>query len=248
VRENVSNVVQIFHEAVEVSYTKLAAYAQLAGDFTPNAGESNPVVNEAAWQIAQALKQVALDVNYSLLRGVYAKPANNASARLTRGILNAIETNVSDNGGTPRDFTKAILLDAMQDAWESGGLREEEATSLFVNADLKRALTKVFVTDAGYAEGSRNVGGVSVSTIETDFGRVNAVLDRWMPSDQLLIASLDVCKPRVLEVPGKGHLFVEPLAKTGAAEKSQLYGEFGLEYGHEAQHALVKDLQAPAGS
>lgn len=247
VRANVNNVVQIFHESVEVSYTKLAAVAQLAGDFTPNADESNPILSELDWQITQALKQMALDVNVALLKGAYAKPADNATARTTRGLLPAITTNVNTNA-TVRDLTKTIVLDLMQSAWASGGLREEETASLFVNASLKRALTKIFVTDAGYKEGSRNVGGVNVSTIETDFGRLNVVLDRWMPTDTLGIFSLEVCKPRFLLIPGKGFLFVEPLAKTGSAEKSQLYGEVGLEYGHESMHAKADKLQAPAGS
>ena len=41
------------------------------------------------------------------------------------------------------------------------------------------------------------------------------------------------CKPVYLEVPGKGHFFAEPLAKTGASDEVQLYGEVGLAYGNE---------------
>lgn len=256
VRVHVDNVLQIFHESIDVSYTKIAAVAQLAATFTPNAGDANPVVDEVAWQLAQALKQIALDANLSLLTGAYRKPADNSQARLTRGILEAIVTNVTVGadadagtaGNQPSDLTRAIVLDTIQGAWESGGFREEETASLFVNASLKRALTKIFVTDAGYQEGTRNVGGVAVSTIETDFGRVNVVLDRNMPVDTVGVFSLDACRVRVLDIPNKGQLFVEPLAKTGASEKSQMYGEFGLEYGHEAQHAKITNVKAPAGS
>ena len=119
VRSHVDNVVQIFHESVDVSYTKIAAVAQLAADFTPNGGEVNPVVDEVAWQIEQALKQIALDVNYSFLNGTYAKPADNTTARLTRGIIAAITSNVSANGGTLRDLTKTILLDSVKDRRDS---------------------------------------------------------------------------------------------------------------------------------
>jgi hypothetical protein len=245
-RVNVSNVVQIVHEAVDVSYTKSATAGQLSGINVE--GGSNPVASELPWQITQALKQVATDTELSFLTGTYAKPGTNAQARRTRGILQAITTNVSSNGGTARDLTEIIVLDLLQDAWESGGIREDETRTLMVNASLKRALTKVFIKDKGYEESSRVVGGVHVQTIETDFGKVNIALNRHMPTDTLLVVSAEVCKPRILFIPGKGFLFAEPLAKTGASDRVQLYGEIGLEYGHEAMHAKAVDLKAPAGA
>jgi hypothetical protein len=47
-----------------------------------------------------------------------------------------------------------------------------------------------------------------------------------------------------MDVPGRGHFFVEPLAKTGAQEKVQLYGEIGLAYGAERHHGVLKNLVA----
>ncbi|WP_446677904.1 SU10 major capsid protein [Streptomyces hydrogenans] len=52
-----------------------------------------------------------------------------------------------------------------------------------------------------------------------------------------------MCAPVWLEIPGKGMLFAEPLAKVGASEKWQLYGEVGLEYGPESYHGLITDLK-----
>jgi hypothetical protein len=37
-------------------------------------------------------------------------------------------------------------------------------------------------------------------------------------------------------------LFSEPLAKTGSTDKSQIYGEFGLEYGPEIAHGKIAGL------
>ena len=48
--------------------------------------------------------------------------------------------------------------------------------------------------------------------------------------------------PFFLEVEGKGHFFEEPLATVGAAKRSQLYGEIGLEYGNEKAHAQLRGL------
>jgi hypothetical protein len=60
-----------------------------------------------------------------------------------------------------------------------------------------------------------------------------------MPNGTIVAASLEECAPRFLLIPGKGYFFWEQLAKTGAAERSQLYGEIGLEYGNEKKHAKL---------
>ena len=103
-------------------------------------------------------------------------------------------------------------------------------------------MTKIFITSKGYAERTRNVGGVNVQTIETDFGVVNIMLSRAMPADQIVVASLEDLAPALLEVPGKGHFFAEPLARTGSADKWQVYGEIGLKYGNEKKHGRIEEL------
>lgn len=239
VRQNIQNVVQIFHSAVDISYTKLAATGARAG--LPGA---NPVGDELNWQVEQELKALALDIENVFLNGTYTVPADNSTARKTQGILGAITTNVINAGAADDNaaLTGTMVLDAMQAAWASGGLQESETRTLMTNGTQKRNLSKIFITDKNYSEESRNMGGVAVSSVETDFGRLNIMLNRWMPVDQIAILSLEVCAPRFLFIPGKGFLFVEPLAKTGASEKSQIYGEVGLEYGAERQHAKVIDL------
>ncbi len=239
-RKNVQNVVQIFHEAVEISYTKQAATGQRDGLPGPN-----PVSNEMAWQIEQHLKQIARDIEYTFIRGQFSNPPDNSAPRKTRGLLEAIETNVvslDDGDGGPAPLTEDAVLDLMQKVWESGGIQEQETATLICNAGVKRQLSKIFITDKNYQEDSRNVGGVNVQTIETDFGRVNVMLNRYMPSDQLVVASLEVLAPVFLEIPGKGFLFEEPLAKTGASDKNQIYGEIGLEYGWEGQHGKITNI------
>ncbi|USY19719.1 DUF5309 domain-containing protein [Nocardiopsis exhalans] len=247
-RFGVMNVVEIHQETVETSYTKQAATGQFGdlGANHPNVeGLSgvNAITDEHGWQIAQALKQVARDVEMSFIRGTYNDPGTNATARRTRGILEAIETNVIDADDTgAQPLTEAMVLDLLQDVWESGGISESETATLMTGAAQKRALSTIFITDKNYQESTRNVGGVNVQTIETDFGRLNLLLDRWMPADQLAVVSLEQCAPRFLPVPGKGFLFQEELAKTGASDRTQIYGEIGLEYGNEKTHGKIINL------
>ncbi|MGH3602182.1 MAG: SU10 major capsid protein [Pseudonocardiaceae bacterium] len=145
-------------------------------------------------------------------------------------------------------LTEAMVLDLLQDVWTNGGISVSETATLMTNATLKRALTKIFITDKNFQEASRTVGGVHVMTIETDFGTLNIMLNRHMPTSVLEAVSLEQCMPVFLPIPGKGFLFVEPLSKVGAAERSQVYGEIGLKYGNEKAHGKLLAVTAPSGS
>ena len=244
VRATGSNVLEIHQEQVAVSYTKQAATNQFAGS-APFVGGANAVTDELAWQLQQEFKQIARDVEKSFITGTYQMPANNSTARRTRGLAEAITTNVVDLNSAV--LTADDVLDLMQEVWENGGIQESETRTLMTNATLKRQLTKLFVSDKNYQEASRNVGGVNLQTIETDFGRTNLLLSRYVPSDTIIVCSLEDCSPAFLEIPGKGHFFAEPLAKTGASEKVQIYGEIGLRYGLEQRHGKIVEAAA-AGS
>lgn len=244
VRETGYNVVEIHQEAVEISYTKQAASGQYGVTTDQRINGAGNVADELEWQVDAALVQMALDIEWSFINQTYANPATNASPRKTRGLLAAITTNVTAGGGAA--LTEAMVLNTMQSAWESGGLQEGETRTLIVNAQEKRSLTKLFVTNKGYAETTRNVGGVNLSVIETDFGAVNIMLNRHLPAGNLVIASLEDLAPVFLLIPGKGFLFVEELAKVGAAERRQMYGEVGLRYGNERKHAKITGVIAAA--
>ena len=101
VRANVRNVVQIHHKKVSVSYTKQAATGQYAtpssAPYVQASGAATPVT-ELDWQVEQAIKEIAGDVNYSFIRGRYSLPSDNSTTRKTRGLLQAITTNVTDKG------------------------------------------------------------------------------------------------------------------------------------------------------
>ena len=245
VRYNASNVLEIHQEAVAISYTKQGAIKQrgLSGAAVQLGSTAIPA-DELAWQLAQQFKQIARDVEKTLITGQFANPATNATARKTRGLLQAIATNVvaapaSTTTNMWDGVTDDVIGDLMQKAWESGGLQEGATRTIIVNAAAKRRLSKIFIKDANYQESTRNIGGVNLQTIETDFGRCNIMLNRYMPVNKLVAVSLEDLQPAFLEIPGKGHFFAEPLAKTGASDKVQIYGEIGLNYGNERKHAVL---------
>lgn len=144
------------------------------------------------------------------------------------------------------NVTKSVMLTVdtlgalMQSVFDNGGLTESPTGTIIVNSSQKRAITTAYGNAFGkYMETNRNVGGVNMETIETDFGRLNIMLDRAMPKHKIAVVSLEQCMPVYLEVPGKGHFFAEPLAKTGAKDRVQLYGEVGLAYGNEKAHGYA---------
>ena len=235
VRSNETNVVQIHQETVGVSYTKLAATGAKAG---VNNDLSNPVTAELDWQTSQMFKQIARDVNWSFINGSYAKPGDNLTPRKTRGLLEAITTNKTDAVGAP--LTAAMIDGLLKSAYDNGGISDQATATLLCNSSQKIAVTKAY-TDA-FSESSRTVGGVSTSTVITNFGVLNVMLDRAMPQDVVAVVSLEQLAPVFLEVPGKGHFFAEPLAKTGSSDNVQFYGEIGLEYGNEKAHGFIENL------
>lgn len=134
--------------------------------------------------------------------------------------------------------------DIMQMCYDNGGLSEQSTATLGCNSIQKRALTKAFASAYGqYQETTRNVGGLDLTTIVTDFGILNIMLDRHLPQDMIVPVSLEQLRPVLLNIPDKGVFFEEPLAKTGASDKVQIYGEIGLEFGNERAHGVIEGLK-----
>jgi len=250
-RQEVENIVEVHQESVNLSYTKQAATGALgiaAALATPILG-NQPVRSELDHQLGLKINKVARDVEMSFLNGTYAKPATNATARRTRGILEAVTTHTinytTGAGGkgtiytSLRDCINDQLVNMFSDSSAEAIAAPLRQPVLFVNGAAKVKLSNDYSNNGALADRSRTVGGVNVETLVTDFGLIDVVLDRYIPASVLLLADMSVVKPCFLPIPGKGHFFAEPLAKTGAQDQVQLYGEIGLEYGPETWHSQI---------
>ena len=234
-RSEVTNVAQIMQYGVEVSYTKQAAVGNLSGESIIG---NQPVQDELAFQLDMAMKTAARDIEHSFIQGTYVADTNITTARKTRGMLEAVTTNEVAAAAAALDQAK--VEDALKQMADSGA--PFEMPVIFANAFQKQKLSAIYSSALALAPRDRNIGGVNITTIETDFGQVGIVFERHIPADDVLIADLAFLKPVFLDIPGKGHFFVEPLAQTGAAYKYQVYGEIGLEYGPEQFHAKITNL------
>lgn len=169
--------------------------------------------------------------------GAFSVSTLPAGTAITLGTATGL-TFVSNRGAVAS--TKATYNNLAQLVYDTGGITDLDAATFIVPSSQKLALSGAFTTQ--YYEQSRTVGGVAVSTVVTDFGTLNVMLSRRLAQDTIVLASLDVCQAVFLETPGKGHLFAEPLAKTGASDDVQLYGEIGLAYGPETAHGMLTNL------
>ena len=234
-RSEVTNVTQIMQYGVNVSYTKQAATGNLSGESIIG---NQPVQDELAFQLDMSMKRAARDIEFSFLQGTYVADTDMATERKTRGLLEAISTNEVAAAAAALDQAK--VEDALKQMADSGA--PFEMPVIMANSFQKQKLSSIYSSALALAPRDRNIGGVNITTIETDFGQVGIVFDRHLPADDVVIVDLAFCKPVFLDIPGKGHFFVEPLAQSGSAYKFQVYGEIGLEYGPEQFHAKITNL------
>jgi hypothetical protein len=111
---------------------------------------------------------------------------------------------------------------------------------LYVGGALKQRISALY----GFAPTDRNVGGVNIEQIETDFGPIGIVLSRFAPANTVLAIEVSVCAPVFQPVPDKGVLFYEPLSKTGASESGQIFGQIGLDHGPAFMHGVLSNVTA----
>jgi hypothetical protein len=232
VRSQDKNVAQIFQYKVSVSYAKQSNAGTLSG--LALAGQDQPVQNEFDFQMQQHLRQTAVDVDYTFLNGAYNLASNAGEANKTRGIIAAATTNTVDASSAA--FASSQLNELLR-TMASNGAQFGNMVA-FCNAFQKQALTAEYA----YAPQDRNVAGVNITQIETDFCMLGVVWAPHMPTDTILVADVSVCAPVFLPVPGKGYLFSEMLSKAGASEDWQIYGQIGLAYGPEEFHGTITSL------
>jgi hypothetical protein len=237
----VKNVCQIFQYGWQLSYSKMANVAGL-GSGGPVASVATkahsilgnqPVQDEFSLQAQLKIERCARDVEYTFLRGVFEDPTADTGTRRTRGLLAGITTN--ETAASTADLSKAMVDSTLKTMYDAGAPFRNVV--IFCNSWNKQAFSNIY----GYAPQSRNVGGVDINQIETDFGLLGIVLDRHLPQDDILFVDVSVVRPVFMAIPDHGHFFIEEMAKTHAGTQWQLYGEIGLEYGPEVWHGKITD-------
>lgn len=230
-REQKTNVTQIFQESVGISYAKQSNMGTLSGLNVANQ-QANPI-NELDFQVAVKLQKVSRDIEFTFINGVYAKATSDATVNKTRGLVTAVTSNVTAMKSKPLGLWD--IADMLKKVYESNAPTTNlclwcDAVTMFqINADaVQNGLTVV--------PAAREINGIALSSVVTPLGVVYLHLGECLPAGTALLLDLDVIAPVYQPVPGKGNFFLEPLAKTGAGEKYQLFGQIGLDHGPEWYH------------
>jgi hypothetical protein len=233
-RDQSKNVTQIFQAEVLLSYVKQSNQGRLLG--INSVGAKNSVITEKDWQIAKALEGIARRVEWHFLNGAYNLAGNAQEANQTRGMLEACSVNNEDAGSAA--LSTALVNKLLLEMFENGAIFKNMVA--FMNGYQHQALTSLY----SYAPEDRNVGGTVLKQLITNFGLIAiAPPHRLMPTDDILFAEMSVCAPVFQPVPGKGNLFYEELAKTGAAEAGQIFGQIGLNHGPLFMHGSLTTLK-----
>ena len=243
-RTQKTNVTQIFMEAVGISYAKQSNMGTLSGLNVANQ-QANPI-NELDFQVAAKMQKVNRDIEFTFIQGTFNKATSDATINKTRGLVEAITINTKAMSSKPLglwDIADMVKKIYGANAPTDGLCLWCDAITLFqVNADaVQNGLTVV--------PAAREINGIALSSVVTPIGVVYLYLGECLPAGTALLLNLNVIAPVYQPVPGKGNFFLEPLAKTGAGEKYQLFGQIGLDHGPEWYHGkftgIAQSFTAP---
>lgn len=232
-----TNVTQIFQQSYGVSDAKLSNMGTLSGLNAANQ-VANPI-DERAFQAERAMAKIAQDIEYSFINGTYAKASNDTTANKTKGILNAITTNVIEAGS--KELGYWLMAEAIKSISEQSGETQNliglvsPIQLMQVQKDAEERGIKV-ITDG------QTVNGLNVTSIITPFGVLNLSQGRYLPNDTALIFNPEYCAPVMQMVPEKGNFYDTLLGQTGNGEKHVIFGQTGLDYGAEYLHAKITGL------
>lgn len=238
-REQKTNVTQIFQESVGISYGKMSNMGTLSG-INIASQQANPI-SELDFQIAAKMAKIGQDIEYTFLNGVYQKSTGDTVANRSRGLLNAITSNVINAAGKSLNFM--LLCELIKLIVESNGSADnlvlglDSTSRLQLNADAaSNGLTIVGNT--------REVNGIAVDTVLTPLGTIGLRELKYLPAGTVVAFDPSVMSPVEQMVPGKGNFFLEELAKVGAGTKNQIFGQIGLDHGPEWYSGKITGLSA----
>lgn len=236
-RKQNTNVTQIFQESIGISYAKQSNMGTLSG--ANIAGQSANPINELDFQTSNKLKKIARSLEKTCIQGTYNKATSDETVNKTRGMVEAISTNVVAAAGKPLDIW--LVNDLMEKIYESNG-DITRLTLLLDGVSLNQLNGSAVENGLTIVPATRNENGIQIRKLIMPMGEVDLMLGQFLPAGTVLLVNFDVIRPIEMIVPGKGNFFRELLAKTGAGEKYQIFGQFGLDYANELYHGKITGL------
>lgn len=209
--------------------------------------------DEMPYQIAKKGRELRRDMEKIALDNAAMVAGNDTTARVTGGLVAWLKTNesVASDGlapayattptdtrsdGTQRAFTEPMLKEVVRECFDQGA-----TPSLLMVGSFNKQAVSAFT---GIASLRHNAQGAAPTEIigaadvyVSDFGNLAVVPNRFQRTRDAFV--LD---PEYASIAYLRPLFMEPLAKTGDADKQQMIVEWGLKVLTEKAHGIVADL------
>ena len=230
---------QIFTKVISASTTV---------EWTNKAGRRS----ELARETMKAGREIRRDMETRFLSGSASVAATGSVAGQTAGALAWLTSNVSRGGsganggfsngivaaptpGTQRNYTEQLLKGVLQSIWTNGG-----NPAIVITNGAQKQVAAGFAgladqrVDAGRGR-IRIVAGADIYV--SDFGELQFVPDRFATARDALVVD-----PEYWDVGIGDALKIEPLAKTGLAERRLMRAEVALRCLNQAASGVVADL------
>jgi Family of unknown function (DUF5309) len=245
-----SNTMQAVFEGAMVSWARMndQELGRVLGWQDPSNQSLEP--NPLDRAMADALLRTKTQYEYLAREGVYAVPSGATGTWQQRGFRYAPGiTNVAAHGalvgsgtlGTLGTLTMDILNNTFQTLW-SNKVNAGNRLTLVTNAVGKRQISEIYRAQfqAGYNQASRNVAGINILSIESDFGNIDILLTHTIPQDQIYVLNMDVMEMVAHPVKNGEFMFETELKPHGVAgEGMGLYSEMGVDHGPGSCHARI---------
>jgi hypothetical protein len=245
-----SNTMQALYEAAIVSWARMNDQdlgRVLAWQDPSNQSlEPNPLDRA----LADALLRTKTQYEYLAREGVYAVPSGTTGTwqqrgyRYAPGITNAIVEGAVAGAGTLGTFgtlSRTVLENTLQTLWENK-INAGQRLTIVTNSIGKRQISEIYRSQfqAGYNQANRNVAGINIMALETDFGNVDILLTHTIPAHEIYVLNLDVMSMVAHPVKEGQFMFETTLAPHGVAgEGKGIYSEMGVDHGPGQCHARI---------
>jgi Family of unknown function (DUF5309) len=186
-----------------------------------------------ATAVRDEIRSAWLTWERALIHGRKVAPSSGVSSAMD-GFLTRISTNVYAKGGAA--LTEAFLNTALRDAWSAGGGGRMTA---FLGAFQKERVNQI-LDSMRMTSRTDTTAGVRVNKYESDYGTLDFVLSRNMPTDTVMIIDTD----RVGFGPLRGHSLraVQLPRDTVSKDTVQIWGQYTSELRNETAHAKITGL------
>lgn len=172
--------------------------------------------------MAKRLKENAIKLERNIILGTREDDSTNYK-RSMGGLDYFIATGADT---TTTVVTEAAILDQLQNSFDRGG----NVDFLLVGGTQKRAIS-AFDASKINLDREEKIRGAVVDWIDSDFGRIYLILDRWVPTRFAF-----GIERQYVNMVWFDRFFTEALAKTGDRQQWQLVGEVSMKVRNEKAH------------